>query len=323
MADPSLPELIGQFCSAADVLWKSHHVFRLTAASVKKDRDSGIAATGDGGRLAEAQGATIAATRAVMPIGHVLAKALEQRGDDATALLTFLHTLDRAGGPEAALRLWQPLKVQLQRLALRGAPADDREAPEATINRLLAGPDDAELTPREMAIVEAYLRQPVSFATVQREKRATGESPTMAARYKLKYIRDFNRSLIAAPATAPAPTGAEHVSPKRTKRSTVNGDAKTKLIAALTAHHQYADDGCLNMEPIGVSELARRAGVAKATASAFFEAAFGGHTIYCHTCVADRAAIVASLKLLNGDYAPSVLFGKNPPGEGHCDDEDE
>jgi hypothetical protein len=63
------------------------------------------------------------------------------------------------------------------------------------IERLLAGPDDAELSPREMAMLEAHLAQPVSMATIQREKQATGESATNAQRNKLKLIRDFNRNL--------------------------------------------------------------------------------------------------------------------------------
>jgi hypothetical protein len=60
---------------------------------------------------------------------------------------------------------------------------------------LLAGPDDAELSPRDMALLEAHLRQHASFATIQQEKRATGHSPTEAVRNKLKLIRDFNLGL--------------------------------------------------------------------------------------------------------------------------------
>ena len=66
---------------------------------------------------------------------------------------------------------------------------------ESLIERLSAGPDDVELSPREMALLEAHLRQPVSFATIPQEKKATGHSPTKAARNKLKLIRDFNRRL--------------------------------------------------------------------------------------------------------------------------------
>jgi hypothetical protein len=44
-------------------------------------------------------------------------------------------------------------------------------------------------------LLEAHLRQPVSLATIQQEKKATGHSPTEAARNKLTLIRDFNRGL--------------------------------------------------------------------------------------------------------------------------------
>jgi alpha-amylase/alpha-mannosidase (GH57 family) len=63
------------------------------------------------------------------------------------------------------------------------------------IERLPAGPIDVELSPRELAWLEAYVQQPVSFATIQQEKKPTGQSATLAGRNRLKLIRDFNRSL--------------------------------------------------------------------------------------------------------------------------------
>lgn len=42
------------------------------------------------------------------------------------------------------------------------------------IERLLAGPADAELTPRDMALLEAHLKQPISLSAIQREKAGTG-----------------------------------------------------------------------------------------------------------------------------------------------------
>src|SRR5262249_2018009 len=57
------------------------------------------------------------------------------------------------------------------------------------IERLFAGPDNVELSPHELALLEAHLRQPVSFATIQQEKKATDDSPTEAARNKLTLIR--------------------------------------------------------------------------------------------------------------------------------------
>jgi hypothetical protein len=51
--------------------------------------------------------------------------------------------------------------------------------------------------------------------------------------------------------------------PRRRKRSTERGEGRAKLIAALTKYHQYAEGGCLILEPIGNNELAKAAGVCK------------------------------------------------------------
>ena len=59
-------------------------------------------------------------------------------------------------------------------------------------------------------MLEAYLKQPVSFAQMQQEVRAEGRSETAQIRNKLKLIRDFNRNLRAMNplATHPEPGGA-------------------------------------------------------------------------------------------------------------------
>ena len=68
--------------------------------------------------------------------------------------------------------------------------------------------------------------------------------------------------------------GAGSQTPKKAKRSTERGEARVKLLAALTEHHKYADGSCLNLEPIGNNELARLAEVDQSTASAFFNREF-------------------------------------------------
>jgi len=118
----------------------------------------------------------------------------------------------------------------------------------------------------------------------------------------------------AQPAGPGGPTKNESASAK-SKRSTERGEGRLKLIAALTKHHQYADGGCLNLEPIGNNELARLAGVSTSTASAFFDEQFGGHVKYRAIC-ADAARLVTALKLLNQELSPVLLFGRRPPGEG-------
>jgi hypothetical protein len=103
------------------------------------------------------------------------------------------------------------------------------------------------------------------------------------------------------------------------KRSTERGEGRIKLIAALTKHHQYADGGCPNLEPIGNNKLARLAKVDRATASAFFKDQFGGHAKYKSICT-DKTALIGALKLLNGEYTPGRLYGAIPPAENERDE---
>jgi hypothetical protein len=133
----------------------------------------------------------------------------------------------------------------------------------------------------------------------------------------LALIRQYAPHLLEPEREPPAadPTPAP---PKKHKRSSERGEGERKLIAALTAHHQYAKGSCLNQAPIGNNELARMAAVAPATASAFFEKHFGGHNLYEANCT-DRETLIASLKLLNGEIRPHHLrlYGRTPPGEGN------
>ncbi|MBX7165529.1 MAG: hypothetical protein K1X74_04185 [Pirellulales bacterium] len=121
----------------------------------------------------------------------------------------------------------------------------------------------------------------------------------------------------------PADRTAQALPQKKPKRSTDQGDGQAKLIAALNVHHQYAKDSCLNLEPIGNNELARRAQVSPSTASAFFRDKFKGHSKYRQQCL-NRTILLPALKLLNQDYAPHHLFGTEHPGEvgRHGDDSD-
>jgi len=120
-----------------------------------------------------------------------------------------------------------------------------------------------------------------------------------------------------------APTG------RKRKRSTERGEARNRIISALSNHHEYekasAEYGvsCLNIEQIGVNELAQKAGVAKSTVSTFFREAFKGYDKYRALCRGPEAAgLRAAIKMLRGEYSPHVLFGRTPPGEGRDDDEE-
>jgi hypothetical protein len=193
------------------------------------------------------------------------------------------------------------------------------------IERLLAGPDDVELSPREMALLEAHLRQPESYATIQQEKKATGHSPTEAARNKLKLIRDFNRDL-QGQNDANEPEKPSHPTPAVTpdpapKPSTERGEGQAKLIAALTKHHKYAEGGCLNLEPIGNNELARLAEVGTATATRFFDKWFDGHSRYCGICRCNTSKLVDTIKAMRGEFVPSrePNYGAVPPADDERD----
>jgi hypothetical protein len=107
----------------------------------------------------------------------------------------------------------------------------------------------------------------------------------------------------------------------KSRRSTEPGEARVKLFAGLIEHHQYAKGGCLNLEPVGNNELARRVGVSTSTAKSFFDNEFKGHTKYQVVC-RDPRRLVESLKILNGDFSPHELYGRQPPAEDRRRDEE-
>lgn len=207
---------------------------------------------------------------------------------------------------------------------------------EDFVEQLLAGPDDAELSDRELALLEAYLRQRISLGQMQTEAER---------RNKLKLIRDFNRNLQDATGNADnthqrsgpqspadrapnpgsslaAESASDSPMQKKPKRSTERGEGRAKLIPALILHHQYDNGSCANFEYIGNNELARLAAVSPSTASEFFKEEFKGHHAYMMLC-RDTGRLVAHLKHLNGEYSAHELFGRRPPGEDDRADDDE
>lgn len=117
----------------------------------------------------------------------------------------------------------------------------------------------------------------------------------------LRALERFLLNVEAQPAMGKQPDSS------RKKRSTEKGEGRKKLVAALTKHHQYSDDSCLNQEPIGNNQLARLAEVEESTASLFFKEEFGGHLKYRGYCQ-DRPALVWALKLMNGEVTPHEVF---------------
>jgi hypothetical protein len=108
----------------------------------------------------------------------------------------------------------------------------------------------------------------------------------------------------------------------KAKRSTHKGDARTQIIGKLLQHHGYnkGDSGVENRDPIGVGELARTAHVVKSTVSEFFRQQFKGHNQYQAMCRRNSSELAATLKLLDGGFAPHQLYDRTPPGEGQQDD---
>src|SRR5262249_50916216 len=131
--------------------------------------------------------------------------------------------------------------------------------------------------------------------------------PDMA--HRLAILRETVRDLRAAAEEGEPGQGA-----KRPKRSTERGEARTKIISALTRHHRYAEGGCMNTAPIGVRELAEDLEVSPDSVSAFFKKEFGDHASYKRAC-RDTSKLALWLKMLNGDYSPHPLFARTPPGE--------
>lgn len=116
--------------------------------------------------------------------------------------------------------------------------------------------------------------------------------------------------------TQSPPTVAGQIPPSksspRLKRGSERGGGRVKIIAALTKHHRYAEDSCLNAEPIGNNELAKLAGVSGSTASAFIASEFEGHKAYRAMCQ-DINLLTAALKLLNNEFLPRHLYGSKLP----------
>lgn len=98
------------------------------------------------------------------------------------------------------------------------------------------------------------------------------------------------------------------------KRSTERGEARSKILAALTMHHKYGTADSLNTEPIGVNALSRQAEVAGSSVSEFFTEEFKGHRNYRRMCN-DQSLLLTALKMLNGEFSPHILDGGKAPEE--------
>ncbi|NQU23108.1 MAG: hypothetical protein HQ567_17660 [Candidatus Nealsonbacteria bacterium] len=188
------------------------------------------------------------------------------------------------------------------------------------IPRLLAATEPPKLFGDDLVRLRAYLKTPMDLS------RPQAEPAERENRRKLQEILVFNEQTQSGSEETPQPPGGEESTdpateqkPTRKKKSTNKGEARAKIISALTHHHQYKKDGsCLNDDPIGVKELARKAEVSPGSVTPFFDKEFaepgekGGHTKYKAVC-RDITLLVASLKALNADFSPWQLYGGSPP----------
>lgn len=128
-----------------------------------------------------------------------------------------------------------------------------------------------------------------------------------------------NQVTVEYPTTSQASIQNGDALPQKTKRSTQPGEARSKLIAALTKHHKYNDGSCLNYDPIGNNALATLAGVANSTAKAFFDKEFKSLSHYQRICQQD-GKLIGALRLLNDEFRPHQLLD-NPHVEERSADE--
>lgn len=179
-------------------------------------------------------------------------------------------------------------------------------------------PGQSEFEQKE-AELTSHLEFLESFALQQDERARTTESASLAFQINAIVNRLEKRNSRLDGLQSGEANGLR-IKQAKTKASTAKGDARVRIIAALTKHHRYSDGRVLNLEPVNNNELARRAKVDKATASAFFKSQFKGHAEYKVRC-RDENLLLAFLKMLNKDFAPFHLYANAPQAKD--DDEDD
>lgn len=109
------------------------------------------------------------------------------------------------------------------------------------IDRLLTGLDTVELSPKDLALLEAYLKQPLLLERFQRKRATTGSSQLQEEHNKLKFILDYNRNLQQVATTSNAPQGiAEANAAEVDINSRVTKDTPDSIVRS-TAKSDTAD----------------------------------------------------------------------------------
>ena len=209
-----------------------------------------------------------------------------------------LHLLDLAGS-------WPGESSPNE--SLGAVPATARE-----FLRLLERSNPIEHWRRFVELADTYKRQLLAIRgeipTVDEDQDfPTSKAESPVERCNPQFADSLDDKLNSSAATGEVNEQSTGNLIKKPKRSTSNGEAKTKIIGKLTAHHQYENGSCTHLEPMGVNQLAREIGVSSSTVSGFFKNQFGGYVKYTQSCQ-DSAELGISLKILNGELTPSVLY---------------
>ena len=130
-------------------------------------------------------------------------------GDKAAAIEKLIARVQLKTSMSKASVVNMPLADFVEVLMGKITPNDEGKSMGLIERLLVTGPDDAELTPKELAWLEAYLKQPANRPTLvdmkaEAERRPLPERAKRLA--KLQLIRDFNRNLRAS---SPAASKAE------------------------------------------------------------------------------------------------------------------
>lgn len=100
----------------------------------------------------------------------------------------------------------------------------------------------------------------------------------------------------------------------KSKKGTVPNEAREKIIAALTLHHDFDGDSCMNMDFATGADLAREAGVHRGTVTRFFKTEFdGGYEAYRGICTrGNTGRLIAALQKLRDEELSRLGFGDEP-----------
>jgi len=88
-----------------------------------------------------------------------------------------------------------------------------------------------------------------------------------------------------------------------------------EIISKLSLHHQYDQDSCLNLEPLGVRKLGRELNCSASVVSEFFKREFDDYKSYAQMC-RNAGLLAKAISMLRGELRPSILNQRLPGNDG-------